>query len=81
MSQIGTDNVNLKDGRTLTEVLEGLGTGGNSTPVDLKDYAKATDVKEVKDMIEQLIVDLKAGKYAINGEVKVEEIKETKTSK
>ena len=80
MPQFGTDNVNLKDGRTLTEVLEGLGTGGNNTPVDLKDYAKASDIKEVKDMIEQLIVDLKAGKYVVS-ETKVEEIKETKASK
>jgi hypothetical protein len=62
MPQLGTDNINLKDGRTLTEVLEGLGTGENNTPVDLKDFAKASDVKAVKDMVEQLIVDLKAGK-------------------
>jgi hypothetical protein len=74
MSQFSTDNVNLKDGRTLTEALEGLGTGGNA--VDLKDYAKASDVKEVKDMIEQLISDLKAGKYNTISEVaKVEEVK------
>lgn len=75
MPQFGTDNVNVKDGRTLTEVLEGLGTG---TPVDLKDYAKASDVKAVKDTIEQLIVDLKAGIYNTVSDVKVEE---TKTSK
>lgn len=60
MPQLGTDNINLKDGRTLTEVLEGLGTGGNSTPVDLKDYAKAeyvdSKIQEIKASIP--VVDL-----------------------
>ena len=73
--QLGTDNINLKDGRTLTEVLEGLGTGGNSA--DLKDYAKASDIKVVKDMIEQLIKDLQAGKYTTVSETK--EVVESKT--
>jgi hypothetical protein len=66
--QLGTDNINLKDGRTLTEVLEGLGTGGSS--VDLKDYAKAKEVKALKDMIEQLIKDLEDGKYVNTIDVK-----------
>lgn len=76
MPQLGTDNINLKDGRTLTEVLEGLGTGGNSTPIDLKDYAKASDVKVVKEMIEQLIKDLKDGKYVVGSDVKEDTTKE-----
>lgn len=74
--QLGTDNINLKDGRILTEVLEGLGTGGKS--VDLKDYAKASDVKALKDMVEQLIADLKDGKYVVGSE-STTEVKEDTT--
>jgi len=72
--QLGTDNINLKDGRTLTDILEGLETGGGSA--DLKDYAKASDIKALKDMVEQLIKDLKDGKYVVGSEAK-----EDKTTK
>ena len=71
--QLGTDNINLKDGRTLTEVLEGLGNGGS---VDLKEYAKAEEIKALKDSIEQLIKDLKDGKYVVSSVVKEDVTKE-----
>jgi uncharacterized protein (DUF2141 family) len=76
MPMFGVNNIHMPDGRLLGEVLEEIKngvTGGKS--VDLKDYAKASEVKEVKDLVEQLIADLKAGKYSVGN---VEEIKEDK---
>jgi hypothetical protein len=83
MPMFGVNNIHMPDGRLLGEVLDeiknGLGVGGS--PVDLKDYAKTSDIKEVKDMIEQLVSDLKAGKYNISSEVSKVDVKEDKTEK
>jgi uncharacterized protein (DUF2141 family) len=84
MPMFGLDSIHDKSGKLLSEILEEIksGVGGGNSP-DLKDYAKVSDVKAVKDMIEGLITDLKAGKYNVASEVKnKEEVKEdTKTEK
>jgi hypothetical protein len=84
MPMFGVNNIHMPDGRLLGEVLEeiknGLG-GGKGESVDLKDYAKVSDVKEVKTMVEQLIADLKAGKYNISSEISKADVKEDKASK
>jgi hypothetical protein len=64
MPMFGVNNIHMPDGRLLGEVLEEIKngfTGGSS--LDLKEYAKSSEVKEVKDLVEGLIADLKAGKY------------------
>jgi uncharacterized protein (DUF2141 family) len=80
MPMLGINNIHDKDGKPLSTILEEIKkgvTGGSA--VDLKDYAKASEVKEVKDMIKQLITDLKAGKYSVCSETT--EVKEDKKNK
>jgi hypothetical protein len=80
MPMFGVNNIHMPDGRLLGEVLEEIKngvTGGKGT--DLTEYAKASEVKEVKDLVEQLIIDLKSGVYSV-GNV-IAEVKEDKKAK
>jgi hypothetical protein len=68
MPMFGLDNIHDKEGKPLSKILEEIRNGlSGGKGADLKDYAKASDVKEVKDMVEGLISDLKAGKYNLTG--------------
>lgn len=64
MPMFGVNNIHMPDGKLLGEVLEEIKTGfTGGKGADLTEYAKASEVKEVKDLLEGLIADLKAGKY------------------
>lgn len=80
MPMFGVNNIHMPDGRLLGEVLEEIKTGvTGGKGADLTEYAKASEVKEVKDLVEGLIADLKAGKYsAVSTTTEVKEDKKAK---
>jgi hypothetical protein len=80
MPMFGVNNIHMPDGKLLGEVLEEIKNGFTSGKgADLTEYAKASEVKEVKDLIEGLIADLKDGKYSV-GNIPTE-VKEDKKAK
>jgi hypothetical protein len=57
--------IQLSDGTSVEDAIIALqGSKGGSAKVDLSGYAKASDVEAVVANLNQLIEDLKTGKYA-----------------